>query len=192
MRTGYRSSTLQPQFFVVMNIPTIYPTMVTKLYMNFKDNDKMAKDDYIGSTSFRLDEIFSGKYKHPRWVYFYGAHFNAVDDALKLKMNQVPELASRFKGALKLAMKIEETEDPSFNLLEMHKEEIQKVQKLKKHKFIARFYIELVQNFKGSSDETYKVCIDWGNKQIHSEAAKFKRGVLLFFERVVIEQTFEI
>ena len=191
IKTDYQKSTLIPVFNRILLIPTIYPTIVKNLQMGFKDYDTFGKNEYFGSFDFQLEDIKNGYYKDPKWTYFYGAHEKTMNKKIQKAMNQYSDLASRFKGALLVSIYMEERVETSFRTLEMTREDVDLLKNLEKIEFKAILDLEFVQNLKSKASSHY-VEINWGGKIIRSNKTKYNKGVLTFFERLEINETFEI
>ena len=91
--------------------------------MSFKDYDRFGKNDFMGSLYYTLQDIERGVYKEPQWSYFYGAPKNAKNEEIEKKMNQYPEISSSFKGALLLAVEMQDVDDAEFMIEEFAEED---------------------------------------------------------------------
>ena len=91
--------------------------------MILKDHDLMSKNDVYGSNTFNLKDIVRGKYKEPKWAYFYGAYKDDYDSEAAELMNNYPNLASRFKGAILLSITLQNFDQPIFARKDMTEDE---------------------------------------------------------------------
>ncbi len=59
IKTKKRTDTLNPKFYQILKIPTIFPTITQNLKMIFKDHDSftVSSNEIIGSEYFKLFEI---------------------------------------------------------------------------------------------------------------------------------------
>lgn len=192
IKSDYKKNQLSPVFAQKLFIPTIYPTIIDKLVMNFKDYDAVGKNEYIGSNSFSLRDIENGVYNTPTWQYFYGAHEKADDDEMKEKMNRIPEIASRFKGSLLMAIELKNLEDVSFKTEPMIEDEFNIINEvLVNVEFCGSFFFEYIQNIK-SKNKAHKIHLTWGGKEISSPEIKYNQGVLIIMKELIIRHTFEV
>jgi hypothetical protein len=192
IKTDYKKDQLEPVFAQKLFIPTIYPSVVNKVKLNFKDHDTLGSNEYIGSTSFKIDEIAQGKYANPRWTYFYGAHEDAESKEFKEKMNRIPEIASRFKGALCLAIELRTVESAAFKIEEMTTEEYELYKEVNVvENFQMHFFIEYIQNIK-STGRKHKLCFNWGGKEIFSDPIVYNKGVFIINKPIQVSGSFGI
>lgn len=192
IKSDYKKDQLEPVFAQKLFIPTIYPSVVTTVKVNFKDHDAIGKNEYIGSTSFKIDEIAQGKYANPRWTYFYGAHEDCESKEMKEKMNRIPEIASRFKGALLLAVELKSVESAAFKTEAMKNDEYNLYKDvLVDENFHASFFIEYIQNIK-SSGKKHRLCFNWGGKEFFSDPIIYNKGVFIINKQIEVTGQFGI
>ena len=192
IKSDYKKNQLTPVFAQNLYIPTIYPSIVNRLDLHFKDYDLIGSNEYIGAMSFKLSDIEKGLFVNPSWQYFYGAHEDAEDKDFKAKMNRIPEIASRFKGALCMAIELVDRENVAFKKDKMTTQEYQKSEELLcEVAFKMAFSFEYIQNLRGKS-QPHKIWIDWGGKKTSSKPVKNNRGVFLVNQEISVEETFEL
>lgn len=192
IKTDYKKNQLEPVFAQKLFIPTIYPSVVDTLKLNFKDHDTVGKNEYIGSTSFKIDEIKQGKYANPNWIYFYGAHEDVEDKDMRRKMNRIPEIASRFKGALCLAIELRTVESAAFKIENMTKDEYNLHKEINVNEnFHATFFVEFIQNINPSA-KTCQLCFNWGGQELLSDPINVNQGVLLVNRQFDLSSSFAV
>ena len=193
LKSNYISDSQNPVFGEKMMVPAIFPTVVESLLLKFKDHDNMGKNDYIGCRSFRLDQIVNGDFIEPRWHHFYGARPDAKFEKFRDQMNQVPEIASTFKGSLLMSLKISDCPSPSFGIKKMTSAEFQVAQDtLVDVEFSVSVFLEYVQNFNSNSTKPHVACLSWSDKEIRSKNLNYNRGVLIIHQELNLSQTFGI
>lgn len=192
IESDYKKDQLTPVFAQKLLVPTIYPTIVDKLLMKFKDYDSVGSNEYIGSKSFDIRDIERGIYAEPSWQYFYGAHEEAEDKDMKKQMNKIPEIASRFKGACLLAIELKTTENAAFCKERMTGEEMDMCDELiVETSFSAAIFVEYIQNFK-SKPKPHTISLDWGGKKVLSKKIDYNQGVMMVMQELQISETFGI
>ena len=192
IESDYKKGQLNPVFAQNLLIPTIYPTIVDKLHMKFKDYDSVGSNEYIGSKSFDIRDIERGVYAEPSWQYFYGAHAEAKDKEMKDQMNKIPEIASRFKGACMLAIELKTTETAAFCKESMNAEDMDLSNEMVVDMpFTASLFVDYIQNFK-SKAKPHKISLDWGGKQVWSQQIDYNQGVMMIMQEIQISETFGI
>ena len=192
IKTDYKKDQLEPVFAQKLFIPTIYPSVVNTLKLNFKDYDAIGKNEYIGSISFKMDEIAQGKYANPMWTYFYGAHEETEDKEMKKKMNRIPEIASRFKGALCLAIELKTVESASFKTEDMTSEDYNLYKEIIVNEvFHASFFVEYIQNIK-SRAKKFSLCFNWGGKDNYIKNIIYNKGVFIINRQIDLSNSFGI
>lgn len=180
---------LNPTFMEKLCLPIIYPTFLNKLVLSFKDQDTGKKDDHIGSSSYKISEILEGKYRRPFWAHFYGAYGKVEFENIQKQMNKVPELASRFKGSLYMSIYMLSSETPRLYKTLLGKTEIVNAPAKKDYQCILD--IQSISNL-CSEEKKHKIEINWGGKCENSSKASFNNGVLEYFERIKLTNSFKV
>jgi hypothetical protein len=192
IKSNIKKSTLEPQFYQILYIPLLYPSVLEKMIMKFKDYDLIGKNENIGSTYYLLSEILKGSYSMPHWAYFYGGHDKVIDDDFVKTMNKNSELGSRLKGSLLASMEIKETDDIKFTSEEMTKDEVAEENLVNRLEFTARVDVDYIENIKCDASEL-KLSIKWGSDRgVTSQPVSYKRGVLVFSRTFTLKETFEV
>ena len=192
LKSKFVKNSLSPVFSEKLLLPAIFPTIVESLMLKFKDHDSLGSNDYIGCHSFKLDKIVRGDYAQPKWQYFYGARPDAEQEQFREQMNQIPEIASTFKGALLMSIQIKESPNPVFAVKPMTGLEVQKCKnEIVDVEFHASFFLEYIQNFR-SEPEKHKICVSWGGEVKQTKDLVYQMGVLLIHQELSISQKFGI
>ena len=192
IKTQPKKDQLEPVFSEKILIPSIYPTVVDRLMISFKDYDTIGKNEHIGCKSILLADIENGRYAFPTWQYFYGAHEDADDKDYKKQMNTIPEIASWFKGALLLAIEMIDVESPSFTTTKMSGDEYNMIEEaVQTVEFKTSIFLEYIQNLLSKTEDHY-VSLYWGGKQVWSQKIKYSRGVLIINQEIEISESFGV
>ena len=181
--------TLSPTYMEKLSLPIIYPTFIEKLRLSFKDYDRLQTNEYIGSISFKISDIMNGKYRKPFWANFYGAYADVKYKEIKLEMNKVPELASRFKGSLYMSIQMVSSETPRLSKKPLSEGEI--INPPQKQEYQVILDLVSVANLFSKSD-THTIEINWGGRLQSSSGASFNNGVLEYFERIKLTEGFKV
>ena len=78
-----------------------------------ENNEVGATDTLIGTIPIRFSRIMSGAYDEPFWQNIYGAPVNN-DKEITKEMNKNPEIASRWKGRVLIAIEHKKSRTSKF------------------------------------------------------------------------------
>lgn len=179
---------LEPVWNQKICIPTVVPTINDRLTVALKDKDTMSSET-IGTFSISLEDITKGKYKVPTWINVYGAWADADDKEQKKLMNNVSSLGSKFKGRVLLQINVADTSSPLFGTYSLKSGEELKAPDEMSMELWAD--ISYVSNLLSDTTE-HQVMIGWGGKFVETQPKTYKRGVILLFERLKLQEEFSI
>lgn len=170
----------------------IYPTFMDNLTLSLKDHETGVKsNEYFGSERFSVEKINSGKYVHPFWCYIYGGPEYYEHGKIKKKMDQYPEIASTFKGAIYMSIKMIDAVSNNNFRKKMKQEEVLRPPPKRKFKIRVEFYS--VQNFHYEDMEDtgpHYMEINWGGKMVGSDKKDINYNLLEFYQYVELEESF--
>lgn len=174
-------------------ISTIYPTLVSSLKLTLYDYDSFKSDDVFGAQTLKIPDIVKKKYKEGHWLYFYGAHDFAPISEAKDKMNEYPELASAFKGALYVVIDLIPLEGKFGTFCRgINRDEFIVPPPLKQYR--VRFEIFSVQQViyktKKFNTNKHKVVINWGGNIKETKTVRLKDGIIPVYTYVDIIEKF--
>ena len=92
----------------IIQIPVPQPTISKKVFFYVKDK----KNNIIGSFIINLDDIESKKYEELSCINVYGTLKAADNSKAGMRMNQSPEICSRWKGRVYLKINLKDCEYP--------------------------------------------------------------------------------
>ena len=172
----------------------VSPSFIDKLTLSLMDWDKVGSNDYFGTTYISLEDIKAGKTKEPFWAYFYGGHSDVDNEDVKTAMNTYPSAASRFKGAVYMA--IEEFSKLKYTsaLEPLTKEEIIPLIR-STTKFVIFFRaLTLTQlvYLDPKNTDSHSICIDWGGKQVKTTQKYLKESMATFWSFIRLSEAFYV
>lgn len=180
-------------FREVLVISTIYPSLVSSFTLSLLDHDSFKSDDVFGSLSIRIPDVTKEMYKDGYWIYFYGAHDFAPNSEAKEKMNEFPELASAFKGAVYVVIELEELKGK----FGCYCRKISRGEFLvppKKKLFRVRIELYSVQqvlyNDKDYNKHPHKLVVNWGGNVKETRSLKIENGIMPIYSYLEIKELF--
>ena len=178
-------------FYETLYVTMIYPTFLENLNLYLKDCDWGKQDEFFGSLNLKIGSISQGKYKEPRWHYFYGGWDDASEKDIVESMNKHPEIASRFKGAVFLSIEmIDAASQGNF------KEKMQAFQIIRpiasnRFRLCAEIYAVHNVHYEDEGENgAHVISIDWGGKCQYSRKEKLNCGMLEFYQYLELEEDF--